>query len=196
MLTIDEVKDKLKEYETERRIVHSIGVMNTALELYEKWGGNRTVLTYAALLHDVARDIPIQNLVEIAIENGYNIDPIEKENPILLHAPVGAIIAKKDFGVKDENILNCIKFHTTGRPGISLNEAIIYVSDFIEPGRNFDDARKVREIAFVDLTEAVLEETTLNVTYLMNSRKPIHTRTIEMFNSLLKKQLTKSEIKI
>ncbi len=196
MVTISEIIERLPKYETQKRIEHSIRVKETALQLYKLWGGNKQVLVYAALLHDIARDLPIEKLIEIAEKNGYRIDKIEAENPIILHAPIGAIIAEKDFGITDKNILNCIKYHTTGRASITLNEAIIYLADFIEPGRDFEDAKKVRKIAFTDLKEAVIQETILNVAYLMVARVPIHPRTIEMFNSLLKKQLTKDEIKI
>ncbi len=196
MVTISEIIERLPKYETQKRIEHSIRVKETALQLYKIWGGNKQVLVYAALLHDIARDLPIEKLIEIAEKNGYRIDKIEAENPIILHAPIGAIIAEKDFGITDKNILNCIKYHTTGRASITLNEAIIYLADFIEPGRDFEDAKKVRKIAFADLKEAVIQETILNVAYLMNARVPIHPKTIEMFNSLLKKQLTKDEIKI
>ncbi len=196
MVTISEIIERLPKYETQKRIEHSIRVKETALQLYKLWGGNKQVLVYAALLHDIARDLPIEKLIEIAEKNGYRIDKIEAENPIILHAPIGAIIAEKDFGITDKNILNCIKYHTTGRASITLNEAIIYLADFIEPGRDFEDAKKVRKMAFTDLKEAVIQETILNVAYLMVARVPIHPRTIEMFNSLLKKQLTKDEIKI
>ena len=196
MVTIDEIIENLPKYETQKRIEHSIRVKETALKLYKLWGGNKQVLVYAAILHDIARDLPVEKLIEIAQKNGYRIDEIEAENPIILHAPVGAIIAKNDFGVTNEDILNCIRYHTTGRANITLNEAIIYLADFIEPGRDFEDANKVRKIAFTNLKEAVIQETIFNVTYLMSARIPIHPRTIEMFNSLLKKQLTKAEIKI
>ncbi len=196
MVTISEIIERLPKYETQKRIEHSIRVKETALQLYKLWGGNKQVLVYAALLHDIARDLPIEKLIEIAEKNGYRIDKIEAENPIILHAPIGAIIAEKDFGITDKNILNCIEYHTTGRASITLNEAIIYLADFIEPGRDFEDAKKVRKIAFADLKEAVIQETILNVAYLMNARVPIHPKTIEMFNSLLKKELTKDEIKI
>ncbi len=196
MVTISEIIERLPKYETQKRIKHSIRVKETALQLYKLWGGNKQVLVYAALLHDIARDLSIEKLIKIAEKNGYRIDKIEAENPIILHAPIGAIIAEKDFGITDKNILNCIKYHTTGRASITLNEAIIYLADFIEPGRDFEDAKKVRKIAFADLKEAVIQETILNVAYLMNARVPIHPKTIEMFNSLLKKELTKDEIKI
>ncbi len=196
MVTISEIIESLPKYETQKRIEHSIRVKETALQLYKLWGGNKQVLVYAALLHDIARDLPAEKLIEIAKKNNYHIDEIESENPVILHAPVGAIIAENDFGIIDKDILNCIRYHTTGRADITLNEAIIYLADFIEPGRDFEDAKKVRKIAFADLKEAVIQETIFNVAYLMNARVPIHPRTIEMFNSLLKKQLTKDEIKI
>ena len=196
MDTIKKIEAEVKRKVSKRRFEHSKRVAEMAELLYKKWGGNREKLIIAGLLHDIARDIQTSELIKIAQNNGYNIDEIEYANPILLHAPVGAMIAKKNFGINDEVILNCIRYHTTGRRGITLNESIIYVSDFIEKGRDFPDAEKVRSIAFKSLKEAVLEETRLNVSYLMSIRKPIHLHTIEMFNSLLEKELTKTEIKI
>ncbi len=196
MVTIAEAKKWLRKYESLNRIQHSERVVETALSLYKVWGGNKDVLLYAGFLHDVARDLPFPELFRIAEENGYIPDEIEAKNPVLLHAPVGAILVRNELGIKDVNILNCIKYHTTGRKGITLNEALIYLADFIEPGRNFSDASYVRNIAFKNLKEALLEETRLNVDYLMKAKKPVHPRTIEMFNFLLEKQLTKREIKI
>ena len=196
MDTIKKIEAAVKKTLPEKRFQHSKGVSEMSQLLYKKWGGDKDKLAIAGLLHDIARDIPTDKLIEIAKENGYHIDEIEYANPILLHAPVGAMIAKKEFDIEDEDILNCIRYHTTGRKGITLNEAIIYVADFIELGRDFPDAEKVRKIAFNNLKKAVLEETHLNVCYLMSIEAPIHPRTIEMFNDLLKKELTKTEIKI
>ncbi len=196
MVTIESVKEWIKKYESKSRIEHSECVVETAISLYKVWGGNSDVLTYAGLLHDVARDLPAEKLIEIAEKNGYQIDEVEAENPILLHAPVGAILVKNELGITNKEILNCIAYHTTGRKDITLNESIIYLADFIEPGRNFDDAMYVRNIAYRNLNDALIEETRLNVGFLMKNRIPVHPRTIEMFNALLKKELTKREIKI
>jgi predicted HD superfamily hydrolase involved in NAD metabolism len=184
---IEKIEQEVSKRIPKLRFDHSKRVAEMAEMLYRQWGGNREKLIIAGLLHDVARDIPGDKLMEIAQNNGYKIDEIEFQNPILLHAPVGAIIARKDFGISDEEILNCIRYHTTGRKGITINESIIYVSDFIEMGRTFPDAIAVRKIAFSNLKEAVLEETRFNICYLMKERIPVHPRTIEMFNDLLKK---------
>ncbi len=196
MHTSDELKSWLRKYESQKRIEHSERVAKTALSLYKIWGGNKEVLFCAGLLHDVARDLPFSSLIEIAERGGYKIDRIEYENPILLHGPAGAVLVEKELGIENEDILNCIRYHTTGRNNITLNEIIIYLSDYIEPGRDFEDANAVRKIAYSDLKEAVLEETRLNVNFLMKVKKPVHPRTIEMFDCLLKKELTKKEIKI
>ncbi len=196
MVTIDKIKKWISKYESVERIKHSERVAEMALTLYKTWGGNREVLLYASLLHDVARDLPFEKLIRIAEDNGYLPDEIELSNPVLLHGPVGAIMVKKELKITNTDILNCISFHTTGRKDVTLNEAIIYLSDYIEPGRNFEDANRVRSIAFKNLKEAVMEETRLNVNFLMEMRIPVHPRTIEMFDSLIKKELTKRKIKI
>ncbi len=189
MVTIDKLKEELKKRLPKERFEHSANVAEMSIELNKIWGGDVQKLLYAAYLHDIARGMSGEKLIKIAKENNYKINDIEYMNPVLLHSVVGAIIAKKEFGITDPVILNCIKYHTTGRKGITLNEAIIYVADFTERGRNFEDAKIVREISFKDLKEAVLKETELNVYFLMKQRKPIHTYTIEMFNDLLKNEI-------
>ncbi len=189
MVTIDKIKEEVKKRVSPERFKHSENVAEMSIELNKLWGGDAQKLVYAAYLHDIARDISEEKLVRIAKENGYKINDVEYMNPILLHSIVGAVIAEKEFEIADPVILNCIKYHTTGRKGITLNEAIIYVADFTERGRNFGDAKIVREISFKDLKEAVLKETELNVSFLMKQRKPIHPYTIEMFNDLLKDRI-------
>ncbi len=196
MVTIETVRKWIAKYESPKRIQHSEGVAETAVSLCKKWGGDREILLYAGLLHDVARDLSTEELIEIAKKNGYPVDEIEACNPILLHGPVGSILARNELGIDNPEILNCIVFHTTGRKNITLNESLIYLSDFIEPGRQFADASYVRSLAFKNLEDALLEETRMNVSFLMKEKMPIHIRTIEMFNSLLKKELTKREFKI
>lgn len=189
MVTIDKLREELKKRLPEKRFKHSEGVAEMSVELSKIWGGDTEKLIYAGYLHDIARGMPEEELIKIAKENNYKISDIEYMNPILLHSVVGAIIAEKEFGLTDPVILNCIKYHTTGRKGITLNEAIIYVADFTERGRDFEDAKIVRELSFKDLKEAVLKETELNICFLMKQRKPIHPSTIEMFNDLLRNEI-------
>jgi len=189
MVTIDKVRKKVKKRLSPERFEHSERVADMSKKLSKIWNGNTAKLIYAAYLHDIARDMPSKDLIKIVKENGYRISKLEHAKPVLLHSLAGTIIAETIFGVNDQSILNAIRYHTTGRKGITVNEAIIYVADFTECGRNFKEANIVRKISFKNLKEAVLKETELNICFLMNKRKPIHPYSIEMSNDLLKNEI-------
>ena len=188
-ITINKIKKEVQKRLPLNRFKHAERVAEMSIALSKIWGGDPEKLICAAYLHDIARDIPEKELIKIAKENKYKISEIEYKKPVLLHSIVGAIIAGKDFGITDQSILNAIRYHTTGRKGITINEAIIYIADFTEYGRTFKEAKIVREISFKNLKEAVLKETEFNTCFLMSKRKPIHPYSIEMFNDLLKNEI-------
>ncbi|RKX98356.1 MAG: hypothetical protein DRP54_08295 [Spirochaetes bacterium] len=153
-----EIGKKLKEYLTEKRYDHTIGVCKTALRLSGIYGGDREKLLMASLLHDVARDLSIEEMREIIKTGGRyeHISPIVVNNPLLLHGYAGRVIAENIFGVKDLEVLNAIEIHTTGSINMSLVDKIVFVSDYIEPGRTFRGVKRARELADRDLDRAVL----------------------------------------
>ncbi len=189
MVTIDKVREEVKKRLSPERFEHSERVAFMSKKLGKIWDGDTAKLIYAAYLHDIARDMPTNDLIKTVKENGYRISKLEYAKPVLLHSIAGTIIAGKDFGINDPTILNAIRYHTTGRKGITVNEAIIYVADFTECGRNFREADIVRKLSFKNLKEAVLKETEFNASFLMNKRKPVHPYSIEMFNYLLKNEI-------
>jgi predicted HD superfamily hydrolase involved in NAD metabolism len=119
---------------------------------------NQKKAEVAALLHDIARDLPVGKMVEILEGEGF----WESEhrgvahNPLLLHAHAGKVIACRDFEVKDREILRSIELHTTGGESMGLLDKIIFVADFTEPGRRFRGVDKARQLACRDLDKAVL----------------------------------------
>src|SRR5690554_6309088 len=137
----------------EKRYIHTIGVMQTAINLAEKYGANVKSAETAAILHDIAKFSDIDWMKQIVIENGLDHRLVGWGSEIL-HGPVGAWIAENEFSIKDQDILNSIRFHTTGRANMSTLEKIIFVADMIEPNRTFTGVEKLRDKANEDLDKA------------------------------------------
>lgn len=103
--------------------------------------------------------------LKVAEKHGLEITEIEQKNPFMLHAKVGALLAEKKYDIEDQEVLSAIRWHTTGKPDMTLLEKIVYVADYIEPKRDkAPNLKEVRKMAFVDLDQALLKilEDTLN----------------------------------
>jgi predicted HD superfamily hydrolase involved in NAD metabolism len=178
---------KLKKELGRDRYKHTLGTEKVALELAEIHGVSRSEASLAALLHDYARKYPPKELPLAARKLKIRIDPIQKEEPKLLHGEIGVILAKTEFGVSSPAVLNAIRNHTTGRPGMGKMEKIIFLADHVEDGRAFSGIQQIRKLAKKDLDAAVLEAASQSLIYLIESRRPIHKMTIETRNYYLNK---------
>ena len=193
----NEIEVKLKSYVKKKRYEHSIGVRNIAVELARQYGCSVYKAEVAALLHDVARDLPGSEL-RCILEKGDSIDKPRKASctqEILLHAPAGRIIAREDFGVEDEEILRSIELHTTAGPSMSLLDKIIYIADFIEPGRNFRGVKTARRLAKRDLDTCMEYILSFMLRYLLRMRKCICEDTLLAYNEYTGKALPINKLK-
>ena len=150
------IKRRVKRELDKERYQHTLGVAYTASCLAMRYGSNIEDAYIAGLLHDCAKCIPNEDKFEICKKYDIKISQYEKENPSLLHAKIGAFLAEKRYGISDKDILNAIRSHTTGMPGMSLLQKIIFVADYMEPNRTeAPDLPQVREQAFVDLDKTI-----------------------------------------
>ena len=134
------------------RLMHTFGVIDTASALAKAYQADVKKCEKAALLHDCAKYMPLEEMIAICDRNFVELNDLEKKKESLLHAKAGACLAYEKYGIKDKEILDAIKYHTTGRPDMSLIEKIIFVSDFIEPGRDFSEKLPMyRMIAMADI---------------------------------------------
>ena len=170
----------------EKRYIHTIGVMETAIHLAKKYGEDSKPAETAAILHDIAKYADEDWMRRIVKENGLDTRLVDWGSEIL-HGPVGAWIAETEFNIKNENILNAIRFHTTGRAGMSKLEKIIYISDMIEPNRKFDGVENLREMADEDLDLAMKACISHSIRFLVNTEQPIYPVSIECFNNVISK---------
>ena len=153
---IDKIKQSLRRKLDNYRYEHTIGVAYTATSLAMRYGEDIKKAEVAGLLHDCAKCIPDDKKLAKCIKHKINITDIEKERPYLLHSKLGAFYAMKKYDVYDKDIINSILNHTTGCPNMTLLEKIVFVADYIEPGRNkAKNLDEIRKIAFEDLDMAV-----------------------------------------
>lgn len=157
------IEKSLQSLLSPHRYAHTLGVMHTACALSMAHSYPMTRAQIAGLLHDCAKYLSNDQLIEIAKKRGLSISPGEEKAPQLLHAKVGALFAEEIYGVQDPAVLRAIRLHTTGSPAMGLLDKIIFVADYIEPGRDrAPHLSDIRQLAFYDLDLAVtliLEDT-------------------------------------
>lgn len=179
------MEKKLSRVLSAKRYNHSVGVWQTAVELAGRFGVDVHKASVAGLLHDCAREMSNNNLLKIAGDFGIVMDSVEKSRPVLLHAAVSAYMAAVEYGVRDEDIRKAITLHTTGGPNMSKLDKIIFLADFIEPGRAYPGIDKLRKLACKDLNKAVLAAFDHTIRYLLKEKMVIHPDSIVGRNELM-----------
>lgn len=134
-----------------KRFLHSLGVRDTAVKMAEQFGVDVQKAETAGLLHDCAKELDTDLALDMCRDLGIVLDRYEVENPGLIHAKLGAELVKYWFGVRDEEIVDAIRWHTLGKPEMSDLAKIIFVADMIEPARKYPEVEDLRRIAFSDL---------------------------------------------
>jgi predicted HD superfamily hydrolase involved in NAD metabolism len=174
----------IKEKLPDKRYVHTLGVVETAIKLADHYHEDSEKAELAAILHDYAKFFPINEMKKIIIDQ--KMDPRLLEfNPELWHGPVAAYIAEKEFGIHDKDVLHAIQYHTSGRANMSLLEKIVYIADYIEPGRNFPGVEEARLAAIENIDRAMVLALKNTMNYLMVKKQPIFPDTLATYNSIL-----------
>ena len=180
-----EIEKYLKSKLTPERYTHVLSVRELALDLAKRYGADLRKVNLAVLLHDCAKWMRTSEQYEAAANHEIQLDEIERHNPSLLHALIGAEFAVSHFDVDNPEILNAIRVHTTGSGKMTLTDKILYVADFAEPKRRHAEAQSVRELAYQDLDKAVFETSRYKIEYLLAKGVLIHPHTIDAYNSAL-----------
>lgn len=173
---------------SERRFKHVLGVEETAIALAKKYGGSPEQASIAGLVHDYAKERPDEEFQLVIRRDGFDLDLLHWGNAIW-HGVVGADFVQRELAIDDPEILQAIRVHTTGAAEMSLLDKILYVADYIEPGRDFPGVEAARELALVDLDSAVAFETKHTLSHLIEQEKPIYPKTIETYNRWVAKKI-------
>lgn len=145
----------LKGRMNEHRFEHSLNVAERAVFLAGKNGADIEKSRFAGLIHDICKGIPKEEQLEIIKNGGILLDEDTLVSPALWHSIAGAIFAEHELGVKDEDILNAVRYHTSGRAGMSMLEKVIYMADLTSAERNYPDAEYTRRLTDKSLDEGL-----------------------------------------
>ena len=171
----ERLKEALRARLDERRLSHTFHVADTAVTLAMTFGADPKKAYIAGLFHDYCKALSGEEMLKFAAEHDIPVDETEKKAPYLLHGRLAAWVAKEEYGIEDEDLLNAIIYHTTGRPAMSLLEKIIYLADFIEPGRpQYRCMPKIRKLAETDIDQAVCETLRHTLLFLEERSRTIH----------------------
>jgi nicotinate-nucleotide adenylyltransferase len=188
--------DKLENRLSEKRLIHSIGVKNTAIKLAIIYNVDSSKASIAGLLHDCAKNYDNDKKLKLCQKYKIKLSKEEKENPDLTHAKLGAKIANDKYEITDKDVLDAIKCHTTGKPKMTDLEKIIYISDFIEPSRiSLPAIEKAREMAANGLDETVFFILGNTINYLEETNHYIDNKSYKAYE-YYKKLLAKKGNKI
>ena len=180
----EEALERVKKQLTDHRYQHTIGVMETAVALAQKYGVDEKKAELAAIFHDYAKFRDREEMRSIIIEQNMDKELLEY-NSELWHAPVGAYLVEKEAGITDTEILDAIRYHTSGRLKMTPLEKVIYLADYIEPGRKFPGVDIVRKMAEKDLNQALIQAIQNSIIFLMKKNKRIFPLTFYAYNDLI-----------
>lgn len=185
MYDIERIKEYIKGNLKESRFTHTLGVVETAMMLAKLNGVSEEKALVAALLHDVAKNMTINDMREIINKNKIELSFDEEQSPELWHSIVAPIISRQVFNIEDEEILSAMRWHTTGKEGMSKLDKIIYVSDMIEPNRKFPGVESIRQETFKSLDTGFIMAITHTIKYLLNMGLAIDINSIKARNYMI-----------
>lgn len=180
---MEQIQKRLSKLLKKERYEHTLGVMYTAASLAMCYGADIRKAMMAGLLHDCGKFCSAKEQIEMCRTIGIGLSDSEIRMPALVHAKLGACLARFDYGIRDQEILDAITYHTTGRPDMTLLEKIIYIADYIEPNRKeIPGLQEIRGIVFQDIDRAVCLSAGSTVRYLENGGKAVDPMTVETYN--------------
>lgn len=183
-MTVDEYKKILQQMLTEKRYHHSLCVADEAVRLAEKYGADTQKAFYAGLLHDILKDTPGKEQLQLMAELGIIPTEIELSAPKLWHAMAGSAYLRQRFGIS-EDIVQAVRYHTTARAGMSLLEKILYLADFTSADRDYDGVEDLRRAVDVSIETAMSAALQFTIEDLCSRSLPIHPDTFMAYNEIM-----------
>ena len=182
----DSYEEDLKNYIEEKRFLHSIGVAVTAYRMAIRYDEDPKLAYFAGLLHDIAKRMPLDKQLDLCKK--IELHPDEVAYPKMLHAPAGAGFVKKKYNIKDKKLLSGIRYHTMGHKDMTTFDKLIYMADYIEPCRDFDGVKELREATFENLDEAMIKGIDTTILSLVEEHLKISPVLLEVRNDLLDRE--------
>ena len=168
------------------RAKHVLLTEKAAIELAIHYGADVQKASVGALLHDITKEKTVQEQLEICKKYGLVLSPLELIETKTIHQLTGFAVAKNEYLVYDEDILNAVKHHTTARENMSLLEKIIFIADYIEDSRDFKGVEEIRKAAFEDIDKAMLLGLSATMKKIIKKGRTLHLNTVNAYNYLIK----------
>jgi nicotinate-nucleotide adenylyltransferase len=186
---VDEAEKAVRKALSPKRWKHTQGVVQLALTLAKRFGADQKKAHCAALLHDIAKEVTSEEKIKLCRMYGVPLDEISVLQPDLLHCALGAEIAKRELGIKDKEVLNAIRYHNTGRKGMTLLDKIIIVADSAEPYRqDYEELAQIRKAAETDLDLAARLTLESKIDFTKSKGKLVHPMGVEALEDLAASQ--------
>jgi predicted HD superfamily hydrolase involved in NAD metabolism len=166
---------------------HSLATAETAVMLAERYRARREKAYLAGLVHDYGKCLQRSQLLAAVDYYSINVDIVTRSETRLLHAPVGAVLLAEELKINDRELLNAVAYHTTGCNGMTLLAKVLYLADFIEPGRSFAGVTRIRELATANLDQALLAAVDRTICSVVAKGMKLHPRSVAFRNGLLHK---------
>jgi|HigsolmetaAR204D_1030405.scaffolds.fasta_scaffold06185_3 predicted HD superfamily hydrolase involved in NAD metabolism len=171
----------------EKRYRHTLGVAESARELAVRYGADPDKAELAGYLHDYCKCWPVDRMRELLVRHDFPEELINGEKE-LWHAFAAAIVIQTDLDVQDVEILQAVRYHTTGRPGMTLLEKVVCVADYIEPNRDFPGVEEIRRLAKEDLDTALAVALGGTIQFLIEKKKTVYPLTLLAYNDLVSRK--------
>ena len=183
-MTVEDYRELLKGRLDEKRYHHSLCVADEARRLAEKYGGDPDKMYLAGLLHDCTKRMPDDEQLQLFGRFGIILTDVEKASPQIWHAISGSLFVKESLGICDDDIISAIRYHTTGRLGMTLSQKIVYLADLTSADRNYPDVGDIRRLSNVGLNEAIFAVLKFTVNNMSGKGLPLHPDTLDAYNEL------------
>ena len=184
---VKEIRKKIENYLSTKRLLHTFNVEKIATEIARKYEVDETKIAVASLLHDIAKDIRLDESLRIIKDNKLEIPDIYIKNPDLIHSFLGAFIASSEFGIDDTEILDSIRYHTLGKENMGIIPLIVYIADFIDPNKEVEKSIKnliLKEALSGYIYRAALLVCVEKIKYVVSEMKYMDTDTVFFYNFL------------
>lgn len=177
------IENTLSEY----RYHHSVMVAKSAVELAKKYNVDVKRAEVAGVLHDITKEMSVNNQLQLLADNGIMLDSVTKCNEQVIHAVSGAAYIEHVLKIDDKEIINAVRFHTTARGGMSLLEKIVFVADFISADRTYPDIDEMRHQADISLEHGMKYALSYVISSLVSKGRCVHPDAIDAYNEIIMK---------
>lgn len=175
------LRSRLGDY----RFRHSLCVAEEAVRLARIYGADEEKAELAGLLHDVMKEADRHEQQKYILMDSRRLSPMYDASPKLMHAPAGAAFVRHELGIRDRQVRSAIRYHTTGKAGMTLLEKVIFLADFTSADRDYHGVKKMRSLVDKDMSGAMMYALSYTISDLASHEKLIHPDTLDAYNELL-----------